>query len=164
MGLFGDYLGFDGRIGRLGYLWRSIVVALVIGVLAVVGTFLFSGVLQPSGVREADVEPAALKAAMLMALWTGFALSTKRLRDMGFEPVYIVPVYAALWVANSQLLLPLSRTVPSFATVETAWIALQWAAAVPLLLWPSRDKPQPAPAYGYEPVHHTAYLNWRESS
>jgi len=164
MGLFGDYLGFDGRIGRLGYLWRSIVVALVIGVLAVAGTFLFTSVLQPSGMREADVEPNAIKAAILLALWSGFALTTKRLRDMGFEPVYIVPIYAALWVANSQILQPLSREDSSLAALEAAWIAIQWATAVPLLLWPSRDKPQPAPTYGYEPTHHTAYMNWRESS
>jgi uncharacterized membrane protein YhaH (DUF805 family) len=164
MGLFGESLGFDGRIGRLGYLWRSIVGASALAALAVAGIYLFTAVLQPSGVRAADIAPDAFTGVMLLGLWSAFALTTRRLRDMGFEPIYIVPVYAALWVVNSQILEPMSRGVSSLAAAESAWIALQWAAAVPLLLWPSRDRPQPKAAYGYEPTHHTAYLNWRESN
>ena len=165
MGVFGEFFGFGGRISRLGYLWRSVVVSLGLAVLAVIAIVALFTVAHPASetVFEAWLQWLVL-AAMLLALWSGFALASRRLRDMGFEPTHIVPIFAALWVVNTVLLQPLARLHPAdFGLLEVGWAALQLLAAVPLLFWPGRAAPEvPAPAYA--PTEPTAYLNWRESS
>jgi uncharacterized membrane protein YhaH (DUF805 family) len=165
MGVFGEFFGFDGRVNRLGYLWRSVVATLGLAVLAGIAAFVLATVARPSSEAgfEAWLQWLVL-AIMLLALWSGFALASRRLRDMGFEPIHIVPIYAALWVVNTVLLQPLARLHPAdFGLLEGGWATLQLLAAVPLLFWPSRAAPAAA-ARVYTPPEPTAYLNWRESS
>ncbi len=82
---------------------------------------------------------------------------------MGLEPTHIVPVCAALWVVNEALLAPLSVVEPlTYGPLENGWIALQWLAALPLLLWPSRQGAErAATAAGYPGSGSTHYLDWR---
>jgi uncharacterized membrane protein YhaH (DUF805 family) len=165
VGAFGEFFGFNGRVNRLGYLWRSIVVVIALALVGALGAAGLVMAFHPESVTGAvDLARQVITATFLLALWSSFALATRRLRDMGFEPAHIVPVYAAFWVVNAVLLEPLSRTDPAhFAALEFGWGALQWLVAAPLLFWPSRDG-RPAPKLRYdEPAQPTAYLNWRES-
>jgi uncharacterized membrane protein YhaH (DUF805 family) len=166
MGAFGELFGFDGRINRLGYLWRSIMAVVVLMAVAVGGVALIVFVMSPQGVVGLDVWGERLTTAvLLLALWSGFALATRRLRDMGFEPAHIVPVYAALWVVNTVLLEPLAQLRPGdFGLLEGVWGALQLLAAIPLLFWPSHARPGPMAPGEFARAEPTAYLNWRESS
>lgn len=164
MGAFGELFGFDGRINRLGYLWRSLVVVIALGVLAgfaVWGAVFF---LSPQGVMGDDqIVPQVITGVYLLALWSGFALASRRLRDMGLEPAHLVPIYAALWVVNSVLLEPVSRLGPhDLGFIENVWVALQWLVTLPLLFWPSAAR-HDAPPKDYGPEVATTYLNWRES-
>ena len=96
----------------------------------------------------------------LLGLWSSFALTTRRLRDIGIEPAMIVPLYAALWVVNAVLLQPMSQLDPhDFRLAEAAWAASQWLAAVPLLVWPPAKPHDVAPV---ERVPAVAELNWRD--
>ncbi len=162
MGAFGELFGFDGRVNRLGYLWRSIVVAVLLGGLGAATVWLLAAVLRPSGLVSLDVgAPQVLTGVLLLALWSSFALASRRLRDMGLEPAHFVPIYAAFWVVNTVLLGPMSRLDrPHFALLEAVWSTLQWLAPIPLLLWPTRGKPAPG-AYYYEAPQPTAYVDWR---
>lgn len=162
MGTLGGFFGFDGRLGRLGYLWRSLVaqVGLTLAMLAGLGFLAVD-------IRGFDGHSAwgrwLILTVMLLALWANFALVSRRLRDMGFEPTYIVPFYAALWVVSVVLLEPFAMLHPgSFGMLKHSWATLQYAAAIPLLFWPGRPPSEPR-APTYEPAAPTAYLNWRES-
>jgi len=160
----GQFFGFDGRVSRLGYLWRSIVVAIAIAALAGVTLWALTNVLVPDGVTgPVGVQRDVITGAFLLALWASFALASRRLRDMGLEPAHIVPLYAALWVVNAVLLEPMSRFDPrNFGAIEAVWVAMQWLAAVPLLFWPPRAGSASKRAV-YEPDQPTAFLNWRET-
>jgi uncharacterized membrane protein YhaH (DUF805 family) len=162
MGAFGEFFGFDGRINRLGYLWRSIVAAIGIAALAIGGAVVLVVGLRPQSITGAEGWLQWLTTGLvLLGLWTGFALATRRLRDMGLEPAHIVPIWAALWVVNAVLLAPMSDLWPQrYGMAEAGWMALQWLAAIPLLFWPSRGSAAPAPA-AYEPAAPTQYLDWR---
>jgi len=165
MGVFYEFFGFNGRINRLGYLWRSIVILTVLTIVAVAGTAALAVAFRPQSVLGAvDLGREVLTGVFLLVLWSSFALSTRRLRDIGLEPAHIVPLYAALWVINTVLLQPMSLSDPrDFAGLEYGWVALQWLGALPLLFWPSREMP-PAPTRRYdEPAQPTTYLNWRET-
>ena len=162
MGAIGELLGFEGRISRLGYFWRAVAAVIGIVALALGGGAAALSLIRPLGLG--DYEEASRWLAitvLLLVLWSSFALASRRLRDMGAEPVHILPLFAALWVVNTVLLEPLSRMHPGgFGILEGSWALLQTAAAIPLLLWPGRPAPTPVRA-GYEPTGPTAYLDWR---
>jgi uncharacterized membrane protein YhaH (DUF805 family) len=164
MSAFWEFFGFDGRLGRFGYLWRSAVA--FAGVVALAGGAIMAlpAALDAAPVaRITDADQIVIAIAMGAALWSGFALACRRLRDMGLEPALVVPAYVAVWVMNALVVAPLSQTRPvPWALFEAGWSIFQWAVALPLLLWPS------APAlkgvtYYYERTEPTAYVNWRES-
>ena len=162
MGAFGEFLGFDGRISRLGYLWRSVVAALGIGVLAAGGVFAMIVVRPQSVTGGVDAWMQWLITGLtLFGLWIGIALAGRRLRDMGLEPAYIVPFWVALWVVNTVLLAPMSDLWPQrYHALEDGWAVLQFMSALPLLFWPGRPPAEPVRT-GYEPAEPTQYLNWR---
>jgi uncharacterized membrane protein YhaH (DUF805 family) len=162
MGAISELFGFEGRIGRLGYLCRFIAVLALVLALALEGSAALLRLVRPLGLGEYEQASRSLTIVVaLLALWSSLALAGRRLRDMGVEPVHILPLFVALWVVNTALVEPLSRLRPdSFGVLETSWAALQAAAAIPLLLWPGRSTPRVAPA-GYEPSGPTAYLDWR---
>jgi uncharacterized membrane protein YhaH (DUF805 family) len=166
MGFLSEFFGFDGRIDRLGYLWRSLVAGASIGGA---GAAAFLGLLfvaQPQGLTGVDVwSERLLTGFALLALWAGLALASRRLRDMGLEPVYVVPLFVALWVVDQALIAPLSRIQPeSFGVLEDGWEALRWFVAVPLLFWPGRAAAASPPAAkaSFEPAAPTQQLNWRQ--
>jgi uncharacterized membrane protein YhaH (DUF805 family) len=162
MGAISELFSFEGRIGRLGYLCRFIVALALVLALALEGSAALMRLVRPLGLSEFELAGRALTIVVaLLALWSSLALAGRRLRDMGAEPAYILPMFVTLWVANTVLVEPLSRLRPdSFGVLETSWAALQAAAAIPLLFWPGRSTPRTAPA-GYEPSGPTAYLDWR---
>jgi uncharacterized membrane protein YhaH (DUF805 family) len=165
MGAFGEFFGFDGRVTRLGYLGRSLLVVLLIGLVAGVALWVCTYVLDPDGLAGASGWDAEIiTGAFLLLLWSSFALATRRLRDIGLEPVHIVPLYAALWVVNAVLLEPMSRLDPrDFGLIEGGWVALQWLGALPLLFWPPTKRQMSGPGeYAHSAPTH--YLNWRESA
>jgi uncharacterized membrane protein YhaH (DUF805 family) len=164
MGAFGELFGFDGRINRLGYLWRALAGAALIGIGVALAAFAVLFVLRPQSIDGAQ-QPMQwlIVGATLAGLWNGFALITRRLRDMGLEPAHVVPLFAALWVVNEVLLAPLSQLQPRpYRALEDGWLLAQAAAALLLLVWPSRA-PTAAPAPRYEPAAPTSALNWRQS-
>lgn len=165
MGVFGEFFGFDGRLDRFGFLWRNVIMAAVVAALAGGGIWFNTYVLDPDGLTGgADLNGEILTGAFLLGFWSSFALSTRRLRDIGLEPIYIVPLYAALWVVNEVLLEPMSRLDPrGFAALENLWAAMQVVAAIPLLLWPSSKRQLSGPAE-YTRSEPTTALNWRESA
>jgi uncharacterized membrane protein YhaH (DUF805 family) len=163
MGGLGELFGFDGRVNRLGLIGRSVIVGVALAALAAGGaTALATLGLGGVGGFQTWTQRLTL-AVMLLGLWAGFALTTRRLRDMGIEPVYVVPAYAALWVANTELLIPLTRLQPqSYEPLEAAWMAVQVVLGLVMLAWPSRTAAGPTTAqiaYGGQP---TSFVNWRE--
>ncbi|HUO12001.1 MAG TPA: DUF805 domain-containing protein [Caulobacteraceae bacterium] len=162
MGAFGEFFGFDGRLDRLRYLLRILAMALVVTALTCGALWATQHMFVTDGLTGATgFDGEIITGGFLIALGSGFALTTRRLRDMGLEPAHIVPLYAALWVVNAALLEPMSRLDPrDFSVAEQLWMVAQCLGAIPLLIWPSSkramasrsDAPPPAP---------TAYLNWR---
>src|SRR6185312_2360406 len=101
-------------------------------------------------------------AGILIGLWAGCALTTRRLRDMGLEPAHVVPAYAALWVINTELLRPMTQIAPQvYGPIEATWLVLQVLVGLVVLAWPSRPRRR-APATAFATAGHpAAYLDWR---
>lgn len=166
MSVFGEFLGFDGRINRLGLVWRSIVMGAILAVLAGLTAWSLATLVHPEGVLSmvGDVRQV-ITGAVLLALWSSFALASRRLRDMGLEPAHVLPFYAALWVCNAMLLEPMSRLDPHrYGAIEMAWRVLQLVIVVPLIFWPPRAHEARRPGRYDEAPQPTQYMNWRESA
>ena len=162
MGGLGELFGFDGRVNRLGYLWRSVLVGAGLMALAAGGALALA-TLRPGGMGDFEAwSQRVTMAVMLLGLWSGFALTTRRLRDMGLEPAHVVPAYAALWVVNMELLAPMTRLQPqTYGGVEATWLVLQVLLGILLLFWPSRAPSQIRPQAAYASGQPGAYVNWR---
>ena len=165
MGGLGEIFGFDGRVNRMGYLGRASLAVLGLAALAALGALALRTVAL-DGLGDFEVWTKRLSVAvMLLGLWASFALTTRRLRDMGIEPAHVAPPYAALWVGNVQLLVPMARLQPqTYGQVEAAWLVLQVLAGILLVAWPSRAPAEAAPHGRYAPTQPSVYVNWRASS
>ena len=163
MSAIGELFGFEGRISRLGYLWRTLGVGLGIGAVAFVGRTLLTAFVRPSGLAGYEASAHGLAVGIvLLAIWSSAAITTRRIRDMGLEPVHILPAYVALWVVYTQVLQPLSQMpADKYGLLLAGWAAMQALPPLSLLLWPSHSPPPPVLA-SYEPAQPTAYLDWRE--
>jgi uncharacterized membrane protein YhaH (DUF805 family) len=162
MGALGEIFGFDGRVNRLGYVVRAILAAAGLAGLGVGGAAALAA-LGSGGLDSLETWTQRLRlAVILLGLWAGFALTVRRLRDMGIEPAHLAPPYAALWVGNAELLQPMARLQPqTYGGIEAAWIVLQVLAGILLLFWPSRTPAEAAPHGAYAIPHAAAYVDWR---
>lgn len=131
--------GFEGRLGRLGFLGRSIGLGLAMGVATVVLTLLvaFGGHASP-GLRLLFV--AGIVGPV--ALYAGLSLQVRRLNDMGWPAL---PVIGG-WFLVGILDVGLAHGVPALArpgggTVLGAVVNV--VLALLLLLWPGRDEDDP---------------------
>ena len=162
MGAFEELFGFEGRINRLGFLWRNLVVGLGMGTMAAGGRIILQTVVRPMGLGGYDAGARGLAVGVvLLVVWSSIAIACRRLRDLALEPAHVVPLYLALWVVYSALLRPLIQLQPaSFGLYTVCWAMLLAMPTLSLLFLPGRPMERPLPA-GYEPPQPTAYLNWR---
>jgi uncharacterized membrane protein YhaH (DUF805 family) len=104
---------FQGRLNRLQYFLGAVglgvaefVFVLVAGAFAVVFRQQFG--LIPMALLGLFVLVVVLPAVM----WIGFSLQARRFRDIGWEPVFVIPAWIAvmaldLWIAQSGPKLPM---------------------------------------------------------
>jgi uncharacterized membrane protein YhaH (DUF805 family) len=165
MGGLGEIFGFDGCVNRLGYLGRTIIAGAGLTGLAMLGALALSTI-GPAGIGDFEAWMQRFRmAVILLGLWAGFALTTRRLRDIGLEPAHVVPAYAALWVINTELLQPMARLQPqTYGQIEAAWLVLQVLAGILLLFWPTRAAAQAASLPAYATPQPAAYVDWRAGS
>jgi uncharacterized membrane protein YhaH (DUF805 family) len=165
MGAFSEFFGFDGQLGRLGYLWRLIASTVALSLVLVAGAVILAQAMRPQGLAGFEAWYRILTLTIvLLGLWASFALASRRLRDMGFEPTYVVPLFAALWVVDVVLLEPLGWLHPEgLGMLQHAWAISELLVSATLALWPSATRRESAPAE-YAPAQPTSYMNWRESA
>jgi uncharacterized membrane protein YhaH (DUF805 family) len=162
MGAFEELFGFEGRITRLGFLWRNLAVGLGMGVMALGGRILLETAVRPMGLGGYDAGARGLGVAIaLIAVWSSVAIACRRLRDLGLEPVHVVPIYLAVWAVSTAMLHPLIRMQPaSYGLFTACWAMLLTVPTLSLLLLPSRAAPIQLAAE-FKPSQPTAYMNWR---
>lgn len=135
--------GFRGRIGRLTYFLGGLgMAAVLILPLIVLGAMVFGAIM--SGQRSGA---AALLGLGLLALvpipfilWSGLALTAKRLRDIGLEPIFAMPAYMVFNLLDTGA----ANAMPAAAAFHGAHqtllgvlVSLAWGLG--LLFWPGQS-------------------------
>jgi uncharacterized membrane protein YhaH (DUF805 family) len=127
-----NILGFGGRLGRLEFFVSCVVLGFLLTLLFLVVIAGFASHIE----RGSRVLPPGLVVTLYVVvlpiyLWFGLALQAKRLRDMGWNPLYIIPGS----IAVSVILSLLSPFVPGLAALN---VVLDVLLTLCLLFWPSQ--------------------------
>ena len=147
--MLGFLFGFNARLGRLHYFLATIAVA--VGMTALIFAYV-TYVLHdtPSGMRVTPdlMTWPVIVLALVFALIT-FTLQSMRIRDIGWDPVCVIPGWIALLVVDSVV----ASKIPAWSlgpehhgTVVGALVNLGLLLA--LTFWPSGEYEDSTPAFG----------------
>ena len=129
-----NILGFGGRIGRLEYFLISMVFGLFMSLLVLA---LRLG-LAPHGLTLGSPGSTAFLLILLLIvlpiyLWFSFALQAKRFRDIGWDPLYVIPgwIFANMVIGALTLVFLTVHSIPWIGLLFNLFMSLA------LLFWPS---------------------------
>jgi uncharacterized membrane protein YhaH (DUF805 family) len=147
--MLGYLFGFNARIGRLHYFLGSVLLAIVITIIL----FVITGASYrsfPKGMPlSLDQMEWPLLAVIVMFGLVTFMLQSMRCRDIGWDPVCVIPLWIALVVVDRVI----AAKIPAVSlghdhpgTVVGALTNLGLVLA--LTFWPSGGHDTSAPTFG----------------
>jgi len=99
--MLGFLFGFNARLGRLHFFLVTIALAIVMTVICLAIVMVVIGTTSPSMIRpEYLVTNWAIIAAMVFFGLAIFTLQSMRIRDIGWDPVCVIPGWVALMVVD----------------------------------------------------------------
>ena len=150
--MLGFLFGFNARLGRLHFFLATIALAVVMTAICfAIAGYLFR---TKTGGTFPD---AALMTWPVIAGGLGFALATftlqsMRIRDIGWDPVCVIPAWIAILIVDKLIAVKFpawSFDPEHHATVVGALVNLGLMLA--LMFWPGGDFESAAPSYGERP-------------
>jgi uncharacterized membrane protein YhaH (DUF805 family) len=148
--MLGYLFGFNARIGRLKYFLSSILLAIVITVMIfAMVTSSIHGLAQ--GASLSQMKGPLIGIVVIFAL-ASFMLNSMRLRDIGWDPVCVIP----LWIALAVLDRVIAAKIPAVSlghdhpgTIVGALVNLGLVLA--LMFWPSGSRETWTPNFDAPP-------------
>ena len=137
--------GFRGRINRLQYFLGALALgaALVVPLLLIVGSIGLHAAAGPRPGLLASLGGQALFAlvAVPLFLWVALSLQARRFRDIGWNPLYVIPGLIAVGVVDALV----ARAAPAISigalhNQTPLGLTVSLAAAAALLFWPGKAK------------------------
>ena len=99
--MLGFLFGLNARLGRLHFFLVTIALAIVMTVICLAIVMVVIGTTSPSMIRpEYLVTNWAIIAAMVFFGLAIFTLQSMRIRDIGWDPVCVIPGWIALMVVD----------------------------------------------------------------
>jgi uncharacterized membrane protein YhaH (DUF805 family) len=135
--VLGFLFGFNARLGRLHYSLVSIGLAVAAAILMVAILVAAYGVAAPPGVMR-----WLIILFVALSLWSNTMLMAMRFRDIGWDPVCVVPLWIASMIVDGVVAMKVpawSLTASHSGTLAGALINLGFSLA--LMFWPSGDMP-----------------------
>ena len=135
--MLGFLFGFNARIGRLRFLFSTIVVTIMM-VAVYIAAITYAFQTTPKGTVPSPTSGPIFAAAILYA-WLTLTLQSMRFRDIGWDPVCIVPVWIAVVIVDGLVAakFPAMSLGHEHGTIFGALVNLSLILA--LLLCPSRE-------------------------
>jgi uncharacterized membrane protein YhaH (DUF805 family) len=145
--MLGFLFGFNARLGRLHFFLATIGVAILMtAITAAIAAVAFQNA--PKGMIPSLTSWQVIAAAVLF-IWLSFTLQSMRIRDIGWDPVCVIPG----WVAASIIDGVVASKIPAIAlahgqhgTIVGALVNV--ALFLALLFWPSGEQDNSAPTSG----------------
>jgi uncharacterized membrane protein YhaH (DUF805 family) len=140
--------GFDARLGRMHYFLATIALAVVMTAICfVIATYVFQHT--PKGMLStANLLTWPVIAAIVFFGWMTFTLQSMRIRDIGWDPVCIIPGWIALLIVDKLV----ASKIPAWSfdhdrngTIVGALV--NFGLILALTFWPSGDYESPSPTF-----------------
>lgn len=96
--MLGFLFGFNARIGRLHFLFSTIVVTIMM-VAVYIAAITYAFQTTPKGTVPSPTSGPIFAAALLYA-WLTIMLQSMRFRDIGWDPVCVVPAWIAVVIVD----------------------------------------------------------------
>jgi uncharacterized membrane protein YhaH (DUF805 family) len=150
--MLGFIFGFNARLGRLHYFLSTIAVAVVMTAV-VFAVFVGVGLHAPRG-AHLSLDSIRWPVIILSIVfgWVTLTLQSMRVRDIGWDPVCVIPGWMALLIIDKLL----ATKIPAWSlghdhhgTVVGSLINL--ALLVALTFWPSGDYDDSMPSFDKSP-------------
>ncbi len=148
--MFAAVFGFGGRLNRLRYFLSCLALGGVFGVLVVMAVIgVLAGHSGGAPASEEDLLKAFLPLAIFAIpvcgayLWVSLALQARRIRDIGWNPLYVIPGWIGLMIVDRgvALAVPSLALIPHNGTLLGSLFNLAMGGA--LLFWPSAGPIEP---------------------
>ena len=98
--MLGFLFGFNARLGRMHYFLATIALAVVMTAICfAIASYVFHS--NPGGMTpEMLMMTWPTLAAMAFFAWMTFTLQSMRIRDIGWDPVCVIPAWIALLIVD----------------------------------------------------------------
>ena len=147
--MLGFLFGFNARLGRMHYFLSTIGLAVVMTAVC----FVIAGYAIQSTPGGMPLSMGLMAwptiAAVIVFSWMTFTLQSMRIRDIGWDPVCVIPAWIAILIVDKLV----AGKIPSWSigleqhgTIAGALINL--ALFLALLFWPGGNHEHPMPTYG----------------
>jgi uncharacterized membrane protein YhaH (DUF805 family) len=147
--MLGFLFGFNARLGRMHYFLSTIGLAVVMTAVcfAIAGYAVQS---TPSGMPlSLSLIAWPLIVTGVVFAWMTFTLQSMRIRDIGWDPVCVIPAWIAILIIDKLV----AGKIPAWSlghdhhgTIVGALVNL--ALFLALLFWPGGDREDPMPTVG----------------
>ena len=98
--MLGYLFGFNARLGRMQYILATIALAVAMtAVCFVIAQYVFQNTTRGM-LASPDLMVWQVIAAGLFFLWMTFTLQSMRVRDIGWDPVCVIPAWIAILVVD----------------------------------------------------------------
>jgi uncharacterized membrane protein YhaH (DUF805 family) len=142
--MLGFLFGFNARLSRLHYFLGTIALAVVMTAIC----FVIAGYAFQSGPRGMLPSAALMTGPVITAgvvfAWMTFTLQAMRIRDIGWDPVCVIPAWIAILIVDKIV----ADKIPAWSlgqehhgTIVGALINL--ALILALMFWPGGDHESP---------------------
>src|SRR5258708_25881827 len=144
--MLGFLFGFNARLGRMHFFLSTI--GLAVAMTAVCFVIAMSAVQHAPAGTEPSIEFATWPViiAIVFFVWITFTLQSMRIRDIGWDPVCVIPAWIALLVVDKVVAGKKSALSPRREHHRTILVSLvQLSLFFVLLVLSTRHHPRPAP-------------------
>jgi uncharacterized membrane protein YhaH (DUF805 family) len=140
--------GFDARLGRMHYFLATIALAVVMTAICfVIATYVFENT-PKAMLSTTNLLTWPVIAAMVFFGWMTFTLQSMRIRDIGWDPVCVIPGWIALLIVDKLV----ASKIPAWSldhdrngTIVGALV--NFGLVLALTFWPSGDTQSPSPTF-----------------
>ncbi len=139
--MLGFMFGLNARLGRLHFFLASVALAIVMTAICFAIAMAVLRTTSPSMVRPEDLTRNwAIIAAMIFFGLATFTLQSMRIRDIGWDPVCVIPAWLALMIVDHVV----AGRFPAWAIGDEHQATMvgglvNLALMLALVFWPSGD-------------------------
>jgi len=136
--MLGFFFGFHARLGRLHFFFACIIFAVIAAFFAVsIAGFVYRSISAVGG-RPSALTLVPVFFLLALVVWGAIALTSMRVRDIGWNPVYVLPVWWLFIAIDTYVAITMPQwSIGHGKPTTMVGAALTLVVNLALIFWPS---------------------------